>query len=238
MNNNAKKKTENKIVNNGFVFGGVIGFLIGGFLCIISGVPEGMFWLAFIPALIGGIIGTNIAAKTASQKAEKKIAAQKQRQENFVAEYKTVVQHLPKEQMLRLYNTISLITSNLIIAGFETRDFPVELSKMAFVVKTFTEENQYGTLTTEQSERINKALDDFEESIRYVIPAMQKGLDQAANQGLGFGVIGSSVDVALYNVMDTAERMKNIKTEINATRQSVDQKVKQLLAKLRAAVPY
>ena len=65
---------------------------------------------------------------------------------------------------------------------------------------------------------------------------MHKQLDKAEKTGLGFGIIGSSADVALYSAMDTMERVKNLKSAMRTSGMLVDKKVKELLISLKQII--
>ena len=159
-----------------------------------------------------------------------------EKQEKFVAEYAEVVKHLPKAQMDRLGNTLAFIIRYFLAEGARDKDIPIELSKMGSIVLKLVQNNQYGTITVAQCHAVDQVLDGFEESIRYALPAMHNSLNEAANQGLGFGVIGSAAGVALHSTMDTMERVKNLNSTMVAAGTVIDKKVKQLLLDLRRAM--
>ena len=160
----------------------------------------------------------------------------REKQEKYVAEYKEVIKHLPEAQMQRLGHTLAHIIRHFMAEGAEARDLPIEMSKMGSVVLTFIQSKQYGTLTDAQCRAVDKILDGFEESIRYTLPVMHNSLNQAANQGLGFGVIGSAASIALHSTLDTLERVKNLNSTMRAAGTVIDKDVKQLLVDLRQAM--
>lgn len=230
MNN---KKEES--LSTGFKIGMTIGLFVSVFFCISIGLFSVIHWIGLLGAVVGGIIGSCVEAKNAPSPAER-AAKESAAQEQFVKEYKDVIQNLPQKQMDRLGNIMATIVRTFLAEGAEAKDIPIELSKMGSVAMTLMNEKQYGTLTPAQCNAVDKVLDEFEESIRYTLPAFHNAMNNAANQGLGFGIIGSAANVALHSTMDTMERIKNLNTTMRGAGSLIDQKVKALLVELRVAI--
>ena len=216
----------------GFNVGGTIGLIVGVFLCIGMGFYDGFVWLGMGGFLVGGIIGsgiqTNSGAPTVSKEEKERI-----NMENYMKPYRDLFSKLPKSLVGKAGDVVVFANASL---GLPAQDMPDELLKMGAAIATIQKEGTYGPITSTRRKKVEKLLDDFAEDMRTLLPVVNRGMDEAMNKGLGFGVIGSGADVALHSVMDTAERIKNVKMANRATNELINKKVSELASNIQSVL--
>lgn len=209
--------------------GGMIGGFLGVFIDIAIGFLGGFPWFGLIGTIIGIILGSYEISNNANSNYINKEEQKRQKFDNYISYYKNICKKLPQNTIVKLRVSINYL---LLALGATVQDSPDELVKLGGALAMIQKEGVYGNPTYKQQKEIDKLVDRFCFDLETFTPIAQQTINEAANKGLNFGVIGDAVDVGVYTVMNTMEKKKNLRTAIRATNKLIDKKVRSFASEL------
>lgn len=181
-------------------------------VCGVAGFVLFFFWI------------TNDPAKTSEESESSK------RYHNEMEKRMMILRRLSKSQVRRLHK---ITHSTLAGLGLPPEKMPDEMLMVSAAAAKVLEENTSCKLTDTQQAEISGLLNRLERHISLLLPAATKAMDQAADEGLGFGILTNNVaDAALYEIMDARTKDKNYEKMIRAANQELDTQIKVVLKKI------